>query len=57
MLKNLRSITRYFELNEERNITASIEIDVQCMIEDNHIGFTKDELSYMLHTMYVRHDC
>ena len=44
MLKNLRLITRYFELSAERNITASIAIDLQCMMEDNHVGFTRDEL-------------
>ena len=48
VLKNLRLITRYFELSAERNITASIAIDLQCMMEDNHAGFTRDELSYML---------
>ena len=50
LLKNLRLISRYFELNGERNITASIAIDLhlQSMIEDNHVGFTRDELSYML---------
>ena len=29
VLKNLRLISRYFELNGERNITASIAIDLQ----------------------------
>ena len=47
-LKNLRLISRYVELNGERNITASIAIDLQSMIEDNHVGFTRYELSYML---------
>ena len=45
VLKNLRLITRYFELSAERNITASIAIDLQCMVEDNLAGFTRDELS------------
>ena len=45
VLKNLRLITRYFELSAERNITASIAIDLQCMMEDNLAGFTRDELS------------
>ena len=49
--KNLRLISRYFELNGERNITASIAIDLQSMIEDNHVGFTRDELSYMLNNV------
>ena len=35
----------------ERNITASIAIDLQSMIEDNHVGFTRDELSYMLNNV------
>ena len=48
VLKNLRLISRYFELNGERNITASIAIDLQSMIEDNHVVFIRDELSYML---------
>ena len=58
VLKNLILISRYFELNGERNtnITASIAIDLQSMIEDNHVGFTRDELSYACSTMYVRHD-
>ena len=51
VLKNLRLITRYFELSAERNITASIAIDLQCMMEDNHVGFTSDELSYMLNNV------
>ena len=51
VLKNLRLISRYFELNGERNITASIAIDLQSMIEDNHVGFTGDELSYMLNNV------
>ena len=51
VLKNLRLISRYFELNGERNITASIAIDLQSMIEDNHVGFTRDELSYMLNNV------
>ena len=51
VLKNLRLINRYFELNGERNITASIAIDLQSMIEDNHVGFTRDELSYMFHNV------
>ena len=37
--------------NIERNITASIAIDLQSMIEDNHVGFTRDELSYMLNNV------
>ena len=49
--KNLRLISRYFELDGERNITASIAIDLQSMIEDNHVGFTRDELSYMLNNV------
>ena len=48
VLNNLRLISRYVELNGERNITASIAIDLQSMIEDNHVGFTRYELSYML---------
>ena len=51
VLKNLRFISRYFELNGERNITASIVIDLQSMVEDNHVGFTRDELSYMLNNV------
>ena len=52
VLKKLRLISRYFELNGERNITASIAIiDLQSMIEDNHVGFTRDELSYMLNNV------
>ena len=51
VLKNIRLISRYFELNGERNITASIAIDLQSMIEDNHVGFTRDELSYMLNNV------
>ena len=51
VIKNLRLITRYFELNGERNITASIAIDLQSMIVDNHVGFTRDELSYMLNNV------
>ena len=51
VLKNLRLISRYFELNGERNITASIAIDAQSMVEDNHVGFTRDELSYMLNNV------
>ena len=51
VLKNLRLISRYFELNGERNITAYIAIDLQSMIEDNHVGFNRDELSYMLNTV------
>ena len=51
VLKNLRLISRYFELNGERNITASIAIDLQSMIEDNHVGFIRDELSYMLNNV------
>ena len=51
VLKNLRFISRYFELNGERNITASIAIYLQSMIEDNHVGFTSDELSYMLNNV------
>ena len=51
VLKNLRLISRYFELNGERNITASIAIDLQSMIEDNHVGFTRDELSYVLNNI------
>ena len=47
VLKNLRLISRYFELNGERNITASMAIDFQSMIEDNHVGCNRDELSYM----------
>ena len=42
VLKNLILINRYIELNGERNITASIAIDLQSMIEDNHVGFTRD---------------
>ena len=48
----LKARARYFELNGERNITASIAIDLQSMIEDNHVGFTRDELSYMLNNVY-----
>ena len=51
VLNNLRLISRYFELNGERNITASIAIDLQSMVEDNHVGFTRDELSYTCSTM------
>ena len=51
VLKNLRLISRYFELNGECNITASIAIDLQSMIEDNHVGFIRDELSYMLNNV------
>ena len=51
VLKNLILISRYFELNGERNITASIAIHLQSMIEDNHVGFTRDELSYMLNNV------
>ena len=51
VLKNLILISRYFELNGERNITASIAIDLQSMIEDNHVGFTRDELSYTLNNV------
>ena len=53
VLKNLRLISRYFELNGERNITASIAIiiDLQSMIEDNHVGLTRDELSYMFNNV------
>ena len=51
VLKDLILISRYFELNGERNITASIAIDLQSMIEDNHVGFTRDELSYMLNNV------
>ena len=36
----------------ENVITASIAIDLQSMIEDNHVGFTRDELSYMLNNVY-----
>ena len=32
VLKNLRLISRYFELNGERNITASMAIDLKSMI-------------------------
>ena len=53
ILKNLRLISRYFELNGERNITASIAIDLQSMVEDNHVGFTRDELSYMLNNVFT----
>ena len=35
----------------ERTITTSIAIDLQSMIEDNHVGFTRDELSYMLNNV------
>ena len=41
VLKNLR----------ERNITASIVIDLQSMVEDNHVGFTRDEMSYILNNV------
>ena len=51
VLKNLRLISRYFEVNGERNITASIAIYLQSMVEDNHVGFTRDELSYMLNNV------
>ena len=51
VINNLRLISRYFELNGERNSTASIAIDLESMIEDNHVGFTRDELSYMPFTM------
>ena len=51
VFKNLRFITRYFELSAERNITASIAIYLQCMMADNHVGFTRDELSYMLNNV------
>ena len=51
VLKNLSSITRYSELSAERNITASIAIDLQCMMEDNHVRFTRDELNYMLNNV------
>ena len=51
VLKNLRLISQYVELNGERKITASIAIYLQRMIEDNHIGFTTDELSYMLNNV------
>ena len=53
VLNNLRLISRYVELNGERNISASIAIDLQSMIEDNHVGFTRDELSYMLNNVYI----
>ena len=46
VLKNLRLISRCVELDEERNITASIAIDLQQnMAEGNHVGSTRDELS------------
>ena len=51
MYKNLRLISRYVELNGGRNITASIAIDLQSMIEDNHVGFTREEMSYMLNNV------
>ena len=51
VLKNLRLISRYFELNGERNITASIAIDLQSMIDDNQVGFTRDELTYLLNNV------
>ena len=51
VLKNLILISRCFELDGERNITASIAIDLQSMIEDTHAGFTRDELSYMLNNV------
>ena len=51
VLNNLILISRYFELNGERNITAYIAIDLQSMIEDNHVGFTRDELSYILNNV------
>ena len=51
VLNNLGLISRYSELNGERNITASIAIDLQSMIEDDHVGFTRDELSYMLNNV------
>ena len=56
VLKNLRLISRYFELNGERNITASIAIDLQSMIEDNYVRFTRDELSYMLNNVYIMYE-
>ena len=51
VLTNLGLISRYFELNGERNITAYIAIDLQSMIEDDHAGCTRDELSYMLNNV------
>ena len=51
VIKYLRLISRYFELNGERNITASIAIYLQRMIEDNHVWCTRDELSYMLNNV------
>ena len=54
VLKNLTLISRYFELNGQRNITASIAIDLQSIIEDNHVGFTRDEqLQQCMHDMTV----
>ena len=38
-------------MSAERNITASIAIDLQCMMQDNLAGFTRDELSYMLNNV------
>ena len=32
-------------------LSASIAIDLQSMIEDNHVGFTRDELSYVLNNV------
>ena len=56
VLKNLILISRYIELNGERNIKASIANDLQSMIEDNHVGFTRDELSYMLNDVCTMYD-
>ena len=57
VLKNLILISRYFELNGERNITASIAIDLQSMVEDNHVGFTRDDNVVLLLLLFYILSC
>ena len=36
---------------DEMLYRKSLRFDLQSMIEDNHVGFTRDELSYMLNNV------